>query len=116
MKKIILVFLTFIFIGCDSVPKIRQDNYNGEPIKVAEGIYFKKMNIQYIDVLLQCDEHGNILKNQNIPVSYNSGKVKISATTLTPIQSSSENKFNFSCVELEECYNQILIVKKSLGK
>lgn len=117
MKKLLLPFIVLLFIGCDSVPVIEQNNYNGGPIMVTEGVYFKKIYIQGVAALLRCDKNGNILDNQNTPISYRVGKTQSNATTLTINQNDeTKGQFNFSCSDIEDCYNQISIVKKSLGK
>ena len=89
-------------------------------MKVADGIYFKKVYIQGIYALLQCDKEGNIIHNQSINTGYQQGKVFVSSAVLTPQNTETKDldsaKFSFKCSEITDCYNQVLIVKNSLGK
>ncbi len=120
MKKTLKLISTLtaclVLAGCGETPTLYyNDNYKGEPIRVADSIYFKKVYIQGMDVLLQCDKDGNITHNQNINVEYREGKHDTSAAVLTV----TENKtfsFNFKCSDINECYNQVMIVKNSLNK
>lgn len=93
MKKILgLLFigcLIICFNGCETpqyddyraTEKLRE--YKGQPIKVAEGVYFKRVNIQGIAALLQCDKDGNIIHNQNINAADVSGKNIKNSSILT---------------------------------
>ena len=120
LKIITAVIICLGFSGCNETPTIYNNpDYRGEPIRVADGIYFKKVYIQGIYALLQCDKDGNIIHNQNVNTGYQEGKVFVSSAVLTPETNSSagaEAKFNFKCSEITDCYNQVLIVKNSLVK
>ena len=124
MKRILTIFitsmLTLLLTGCPETPTVyNNDNYNGEAMKIADGIYFKKVYIQGMYALLQCDKDGNVTHNQNINTGYQAGKVFVSTATITPTippLSESDSKFNFKCTEIDNCYEQILIVKNSLNK
>lgn len=124
MKNILKIITTIIiclgFSACENTPEAYNNfNYNGEAMRVAEGVYFKKVYIQGIYALLQCDKDGNIIHNQNVNTGYQQGKVFVSSAVLTPETNSStgaEAKFNFKCSEITDCYNQVLIVKNSLIK
>ena len=123
MKKLLTIFsasmLAILLTGCPETPVVyNNDNYNGEAMRVADGIYFKKVYIQGMYALLQCDKDGNITHNQNMNTGYQHGKVFVSSAVLTPTVTTSDSdyKFNFKCTEIENCYEQILIVKNSLNK
>ena len=120
LKLVTGVVLCFMLSGCSETPTVYNNpDYRGEPMKVADGIYFKKVYIQGIYALLQCDKDGNITHNQNMNAGYQEGKVFVSSAVLTPETNSStgaEAKFNFKCSEIADCYNQVLIVKNSLNK
>lgn len=118
LKLITAVYACLLLSGCSETPTLYHNpDYRGEPIKVADGIYFKKVYIQGIYALLQCDKDGNITHNQNISTGYQEGKVFTSASVLTPMESqNTDAKFNFKCSEINDCYNQIIIVKNSLNK
>ena len=120
LKLVTGVVLCFMLSGCSDTPTLyNNNNYNGEAMKIAEGIYFKKVYIQGIYALLQCDKDGNITHNQNMNATYQNGKTAESTAVITPEISSStgaEAKFNFKCSEITDCYNQVLIVKNSLAK
>ena len=118
LKIITAVIICLGFSACENTPEVYDSfNYNGEAMKIAEGVYFKKVYIQGIYALLQCDKDGNIIHNQNVNTGYQQGKVFVSSAVLTPETNSSagaEAKFNFKCSEINDCYNQVLIVKNSL--
>ena len=119
LKLILLPLYLLILTGCNETPTIYYDqNYSGQPIRVSENLYFKQVKIQDMKALLQCDKDGNITHNQNINAGYQAGKVFVSTTTITPTIPSSESdfKFNFKCIEIDNCYEQILIVKNVLNK
>ena len=120
LKLIATTTLCFILSGCENTPSAYNNfNYNGEAMRVAEGVYFKKVYIQGMYALLQCDKDGNIIHNQNVNTSYQKGKVFVSSATLAPATdsgASAEAKFNFKCSEINDCYDQVLIVKNSLTK
>ena len=120
LKIITAVIICLGFSACENTPSAYNNfNYNGEAMSVAEGIYFKKVYIQGIYALLQCDKDGNIIHNQNVNTGYQQGKVFVSSAVLTPATNSStgaDAKFNFNCSEINDCYNQVLIVKNSLVK
>lgn len=126
MKKILKIIsavaVCLILSGCEETPVgYYNTNYNGEAMRVADGIYFKKVYIQGIYALLQCDKDGNITHNQNVNTGYQQGKVFVSNAVLTPTSNTAEvdadgAKFNFKCSEITDCYNQVLIVKNSLAK
>ena len=62
LKIITVVIICLGLSGCENTPVIHNDtNYNGEAMRVAEGVYFKKVYIQGIYALLQCDKDGNII-------------------------------------------------------
>lgn len=125
IKTALLVAVTAtIFTGCDMVETHHIENYNGQAIKVAEGVYFKKVYIQGVEALLQCDKDGNITHNQNISTQYPQGETQVAASVLTPtamstteiVESTKDAKFNFNCNDINDCYNKILVVKSALGK
>ena len=119
LKLIATTTLCFILSGCENTPSAYNNfNYNGEAMRVAEGVYFKKVFIQGMYALLQCDKDGNITHNQNINTGYQEGKAFTSTSVLTPSSelSDKDSKFNFNCSEINDCYNQVLIVKNSLNK
>ena len=119
LKLIATTTLCFILSGCENTPSAYNNfNYNGEAMRVAEGVYFKKVYIQGMYALLQCDKDGNITHNQNINTGYQEGKVFTSTSVLTPSSelSDKDSKFNFNCSEINDCYDQVLIVKNSLTK
>ena len=123
MKRILTIFITSMLIilltGCPETPTVyNNDNYNGEAMKIADGIYFKKVYIQGMYALLQCDKDGNVTHNQNINTRYQQGKSFVCTATITPTVTTTESNFvfNFKCTEIDNCYEQILIVKNSLNK
>ena len=119
MKKLLGFVLTgFVFIGCDSYERIEKTDYRGEAIHIGNGVYVKKMYIQGVDALVQCDNEGKVLSNPNIHVSYMQGKVKKNVSTITPLGTKipGKGKYTFSCDTLIECQQQISIVKQSLGE
>lgn len=117
LKLIATIVTCVLLVGCSETPTVYNNpDYRGEPMKVADGIYFKKVHIQGIYALLQCDKDGNITHNQNINTGYQEGKVFTSAPVLTPtVTQEGGAKFNFNCSEINDCYNQVLIVKNSLN-
>lgn len=120
LKLATAVAVCSILSGCSETPTVYNNNdYKGEAMKIAEGIYFKKVHIQGMFVLLQCDEDGNITHNQNVNATYQKSKTTTSTAIITPYSSEtsdSDSKFNFKCTEITDCYNQVLIVKNSLAK
>lgn len=119
LKLIATIVTCVLLVGCSETPTVYNNpDYRGEPMKVADGIYFKKVYIQGIYALLQCDKDGNITHNQNMNTGYQQGKVFVSSSVLTPSSelSDKDSKFNFNCSEINDCYNQVLVVKNSLNK
>ncbi len=121
MKKIILSALITmtLFTGCIETPVVYYNgDYSGQPIKVAENLYFKQVRIQDIRALLQCDKDGNIIHGQNINSSYQQGKVFANTAIVSSNndQSNQSSNFNFKCTDINDCYNQVLVVKNSLLK
>ena len=119
LKLVTGVVLCFMLSGCSETPTVYNNpDYRGEPMKVADGIYFKKVYIQGIYALLQCDKDGNITHNQNMNATYQNGKTAESTAVITPSSelSDKDSKFNFNCSEINDCYNQVLVVKNSLTK
>lgn len=121
MKK--LVLLAFIaltlFTGCNETPTVYYNHgYYGEPIKVADNLYFKQVNIQDVKALLQCDKDGNIIHGQNINSVHQNGKVFVNTAIISPSneQANQLSNFNFKCTDINDCYNQVLVVKNSLSK
>ena len=124
IKLVSAIAVCLLLTGCSDTPTIYNNpDYRGEPIKVTEGVYFKKVYIQGMYALLQCDKDGNIIPNQNLNTGYQNGKVFestsiLSVSHLTPdsVQTNSDrpNKFVFKCSELDDCLNQISVVKNSL--
>lgn len=118
MKKFLLIIMTLLFTGCSDVPVIfSSDNYKGEPIQVSDNLYFKQVRIQNMYVLLQCDKYGKIIHNQNTNAGYTHGKVFLNTAVITPqevIESDENFNFNFKCSDINDCYNQIIIVKNSI--
>lgn len=117
-KIVSAVVICFMLSGCEETQTIyNNSNYNGGAIQIADGVYFKKVYIQGMYALLQCDKDGNITHNQNINTGYKQGKVFVNTAVLTPSSDlTTESKFNFKCTEITDCYNQVLIVKNSLNK
>jgi hypothetical protein len=121
MKKIILLVFTALalFTGCNETPRVYYNSgYYGEPIKVAENLYFKQVYIQDIKALLQCDKDGNIIHGQNINAGYQQGKVFVNTAIASSSndQSNQSSNFNFKCTDIDDCYSQVLVVKNSLSK
>lgn len=122
MKIIITVVLSILlFSGCQETPTVYNNSeYRGEAMKVADGIYFKKVHIQGMYALLQCDKDGNITHNQNINTGYQQGKVFVNTSVLTPTMSedkvSNVGTFTFKCTDINDCYNQVSTVKTSMGR
>lgn len=123
LKLTATAVLCFALSGCEETPTLyNSSNYNGGAMQIADGVYFKKVYIQGIYALLQCDKDGNITHNQNVNTGYQQGKVFVSNAVLTPTSNSTDStdstdtKFNFKCSEITDCYNQVLIVKNSLAK
>ncbi len=117
LKLVTVVAVCFMLSGCVETPVVyNNDNYNGEAMRIADGVYFKKVRIQGMFALLQCDKDGNITHNQNVNATYQSGKTTTSTAIITPSELSDDSKFNFKCTEITDCYNQVLIVKNSLVK
>lgn len=117
MKKIFLSALTLLFIGCSETPILyNSNNYSGEPMQIADGIYFKKVYIQGMYVLLQCDKDGKITHNQNLNAGYQEGKVFKHTAILSSSVSKVGGNFTFKCSDINDCYNQVIIVKNSISK
>lgn len=118
LKLVAATVLCVALSGCSETPVVYNNyNYNGEAIRVADGVYFKKVYIQGMYALLQCDKNGNITHNQNVNTGYQQGKVFVNASVLTPSSDlTTDAKFNFKCADITDCYNQVLIVKNSLAK
>lgn len=122
MKKILklvgAVVICFMLSGCEETQTIyNNSNYNGGAIRISDGVYFKKVYIQGMYALLQCDKDGNITHNQNINTGYQQGKVFVNTAVLSPSSDlTTDSKFSFKCTEITDCYNQVLIVKNSLNK
>ena len=119
LKLIAGAIVCVVLSGCSETPTVYyNDNYNGEAMRIAEGIYFKKVFIQGMYALLQCDKDGNITHNQNTNATYQNGKTAESTAVITPSSelSDKDSKFNFNCSEINDCYNQVLVVKNSLNK
>lgn len=118
MRKLLLVLIMFLFVGCSDTPTLYNNgDYKGEPIKLAEGVYFKKVYIQGLYVLLQCDKEGNILSTQNVAVRYSSGKTDTHTGTISAINiENNSTTYNFKCDDINDCYSQIMTVKKVLNK
>lgn len=117
MKKLFLLALTLLFIGCNETPTLyKSDSYKGEPMQIADGLYFKKVRIQDMYVLLQCDKDGKITHNQNLNASYQDGKVFKHTAILSSSVSEVGGNFIFKCSDINDCYNQVVIVKNSISK
>ena len=117
IKLLSMIVVCLILTGCPETPTLYNNtDYKGEAIKVAEGVYFKKVYIQGMYALLQCDKDGNIIHNQNLNTGYQNGKVFESTSILSVSQSNAvqPNKYVFKCSELDDCLNQISVVKNSL--
>lgn len=121
MKKIILsaVIALTLLAGCSETPTMYHNpEYKGEVIPIGNNIYFKKVYIQSVAALLQCDKDGNIIHNQNINTSYTNGKSQVAVSVITQKneQSNQSSNFNFKCTDINDCYNQVLVVRNSLSK
>lgn len=118
MKKLILVIFTLFFIGCSEIPTLYHSNdYKGEPIQIADDVYFKKVYIQGMYVLLQCDATGKIIHGQTTNIGYKEGKAYKHLAVLTTNNSEfSEGMFTFKCSNIDDCYNQIVTAKNSMDK
>ena len=116
IRLVLAVMVGLVLSGCNETPILyNSDNYKGEAMRIADGIYLKKVFIQGMYALLQCDKNGNIIQNQNIGTGYNQGKTFISTAVITPTSTETgDAKFNFKCSEINDCYNQVLIVKNSI--
>lgn len=116
LKLMSALAICLLLAGCSETPTLyNSNNYNGEPMRIADGVYFKKVYIQGMYALLQCDKDGNITHNQNVNVGYQEGKVFTSAAVLNP-NVNQTGSFNFKCSDINDCYNQVMIVKNSLNK
>lgn len=114
VRLVLAVMVGLVLSGCNDTPTLyNSDNYKGEPIRIADGIYLKKVYIQGMYALLQCDKNGNITHNQNIGTGYQQGKVFVSTAVITPTDTV-DAKFNFKCSDINDCYNQVVIVKNSI--
>lgn len=121
MKKVLILALfivAIVFTGCNETPKIYYSDYSGEPIRVEDNLYFKQVRIQDMKVLLQCDKDGNIIHGQNINSGYQNGKVFVDTAVinLKNLNESVDVKYNFKCSDIDDCYNQVIVVKNSLIK
>lgn len=118
VRLVLAVIVGLVLSGCNETPTLyNSDNYKGEAMRIADGIYLKKVYIQGMYALLQCDKNGNIIQNQNIGTGYNQGKTFISTAVITPTSTETgDAKFNFKCSEINDCYNQVVIVKNSIKK
>lgn len=117
-----LVLSVLLFSGCENTQTVyNSSEYRGEAMRVAEGIYFKKVYIQGIYALLQCDKDGNITHNQNVNSGYQQGRVFVNTSVLTPNVpedkvTSNVGTFTFKCTDINDCYNQVNTVKTSLNR
>ena len=120
LKLISTITACLVLAGCSETPTLYyNENYKGEAMRIADGIYFKKVYIQGMQVLLQCDKDGNITHNQNTNTGYQQGEVFVSTAVITPTSNSTDStdsKFNFKYSEISDCYNRVLIVKNSLNQ
>lgn len=122
MKKVLILALfivTIVFTGCNETPRVYYNSdYYGEPIKVTDNLYFKQVRIQDVKVLLQCDKDGNIIHGQNINSGYKDGKVSVNTAVinLKNLNESVDVKYNFKCSDINDCCNQVIVVKNSLIK
>ena len=119
MKSIAsLLILGLLFSGCEDTPRIYNADYTGGAIHLGNNFYVKKMSIQGVHALIQCDKDGNIIPNANIQTTNTSGKITTQVSTITPLGTKipSKGKYTFSCDTLIECEQQISIVKQSLGE
>lgn len=116
VRLVLAVMVGLVLSGCNETPTLyNSDNYKGEAMRIADGIYLKKVYIQGMYALLQCDKNGNIIQNQNIGTGYNQGKTFISTAVITPASTeTADAKFNFKCSDINDCYNQVVIVKNSI--
>lgn len=116
LRLVLAVMVGLVLSGCNETPTLyNSDNYKGEAMRIADGIYLKKVYIQGMYALLQCDKNGNIIQNQNIGTGYNQGKTFISTAVITPTSTeTADAKFNFKCSDINDCYNQVVIVKNSI--
>lgn len=116
VRLVLAVMVGLVLSGCNETPTLyNSDNYKGEAMRIADGIYLKKVFIQGMYALLQCDKNGNIIQNQNIGTGYNQGKTFISTAVITPASTeTTDAKFNFKCSDINDCYNQVVIVKNSI--
>lgn len=116
VRLVLAVMVGLVLSGCNETPTLyNSDNYKGEAMRIADGIYLKKVYIQGMYALLQCDKNGNIIQNQNIGTGYNQGKTFISTAVITPTSTeTADAKFNFKCSDINDCYNQVVIVKNSI--
>lgn len=120
MKKIVFIAtIMLVFTGCESFEKNYNENYNGGAISLGNNVYVKKMYIQGVYALINCDKDGNILKNQNMNIAYTSLKTQVSASVVSGTETDNiigSGTYNFKCSEINDCYNQVIVVKNSLGK
>ena len=116
VRLVLAVMVGLVLSGCNETPTLyNSDNYKGEAMRIADGIYLKKVYIQGMYALLQCDKNGNIIQNQNIGTGYNQGKTFVSTAVITPTSTeTADAKFNFKCSDINDCYNQVVIVKNSI--
>ena len=113
--KSLLLCSILLFTGCDELEKKNIENYNGGAISLGNNVYVKKMIIQDMYALLYCDKDGNVISNNPISTHYMAGKVPINSVTLVA-HSNDSQKYTFECDDINECYNEIMIIKKHIGK
>lgn len=121
MKRLLLLAIAMLFVGCNDTPTLYYSNdYKGEPIRITDTLYVKKVNIQGVYALLQCDRDGNIIQSQsNLNMGYQDGKVfkHISMLNSTDVsEETPKENFVFKCSDINDCYNQVIIVKNSILK
>ena len=114
MKYILIVFLTLFITACDTVETIEVSNYNGQPIRIGDNVFVKKLHIQGMKTLVYCDENGKILPYTPINLDYPVGKFHEQSVVLPTKSNTESNKFQFNCSNIEDCYKEILIVKNSI--
>ena len=103
------VGLMLLLSGCENIENYYDSDYKGQPIKLQDNFYVKKIRVQNIDIMLECDANGNYISGTSISGRYNVGKQIQQFTTVTPKMTQT---YHFECDKLEECQNQMEIVKK----
>ena len=119
VKLVVALMFGLVVVGCSETPTLYNSNdYKGESIRITDGFYLKKVYIQGIMVLLECDKEGNIIHNQPVGMGYQKGKVfenvAVITTNATNATDGNDSKYNFKCSDINDCYNQVVIVKNSL--